>query len=84
MRNGNHKRQDSGNKTKSREFYTVHQLADLLQVTEAAIYRMVEGGELPCHSTGRVQASRDRDISEAPTRSLVSVGKGIRPSTPGR
>jgi excisionase family DNA binding protein len=83
MRNGNAKRRDFGNKTKSREFYTVQQLADLLQVTEAAIYRMVEEGELPWHSAGRVHASRDRDISEAPTRCLVLVGKGMRPATPG-
>lgn len=44
------------------EFYTVGQLAKMLQVTEMTIYRMVRRGELPCHSIGRAKRFRHSDI----------------------
>jgi excisionase family DNA binding protein len=47
-----------------REFYTVSQLADLLQLTEMTIYRMVNRAELPCYAIGRVKRFRHRDIEE--------------------
>jgi hypothetical protein len=37
------------------EFYTVSQLADLLQLSEIAIYQMVNQAELPCSSIGPVK-----------------------------
>ena len=47
------------------EFYTVRQLADLLQLTEMTIYRKVKSAELPCHSIGRrVKRFRRSDIEE--------------------
>ncbi|HVB55174.1 MAG TPA: helix-turn-helix domain-containing protein [Candidatus Acidoferrales bacterium] len=36
------------------EFYTVGQLAELLQLTPMTIYRMVRRGELGCHALGRI------------------------------
>lgn len=47
-----------------REFYTVSQLADLLQLTEMTIYRMVNRGELPCYMIGRIKRFRQRDIEQ--------------------
>jgi|HubBroStandDraft_6_1064221.scaffolds.fasta_scaffold916691_1 excisionase family DNA binding protein len=47
-----------------REFYTVSQLADLLQLTEMTIYRMVNRRELPCYAIGRVKRFRTRDVEE--------------------
>jgi len=50
---------------KPREFYTVRQLADLLQLTEITIYRKIKSAELPCHSIGRrVKRFRRSDIEE--------------------
>jgi putative molybdopterin biosynthesis protein len=48
----------------SREFYTVSQLANLLQLTEMTIYRMVNRGELPCYEIGRVKRFSQRDIDQ--------------------
>jgi excisionase family DNA binding protein len=48
----------------SREFYTVAQLADLLQLNEMTIYRMVKTGDLPCHLIGRIMRFRHNDIEE--------------------
>jgi len=48
----------------SREFYTVAQLAELLQLNEMTIYRMVKTGELPCHLIGRIMRFRHDDIEE--------------------
>src|ERR1700730_13615103 len=45
-----------------REFYTVSQLAELLQLTEMTIYRMVHRGELPCYVIGRNKRFRSRDL----------------------
>jgi excisionase family DNA binding protein len=44
------------------EFYTVKQLASLLQITQMTVYRMVRRGELTCHSIGRAMRFRRNDI----------------------
>lgn len=44
------------------EFYTVGQLAELLQLTPMTIYRMVRRGELACHAIGRIKRFRRDDI----------------------
>jgi excisionase family DNA binding protein len=44
------------------EFYTVGQLADLLQPTPMTIYRMVRRGELACHAIGRIKRFRRGDV----------------------
>lgn len=46
------------------EFYTVSQVAKLLQLTEMTIYRMVTRKELPCYMIGRVKRFRNRDIED--------------------
>jgi excisionase family DNA binding protein len=47
-----------------REFYTVRQLAELLQLNEMTIYRMVGRGELPCYLIGRTKRFRRSDVDE--------------------
>lgn len=47
-----------------REFYTVSQLADLLQLNEMTIYRMVKRGELPCYEIGRAKRFKRSDVDE--------------------
>jgi excisionase family DNA binding protein len=44
------------------EFYTVGQLAELLQLTPMTIYRMVRRGELTCHAIGRIKRFRRGDV----------------------
>ena len=46
------------------EFYTVSQLAKLLQLTEMTIYRMVNRGDLPCYCIGRIKRFRLDDIEK--------------------
>lgn len=46
------------------EFYTVSQVAKLLQLTEMTIYRMVARKELPCYMIGRVKRFSHRDIED--------------------
>jgi excisionase family DNA binding protein len=55
---------DSDRQPEIREFYTVSQLAELLQLTEMTIYRMINRGELPCYAIGRVKRFRHRDVEE--------------------
>lgn len=47
-----------------REFYTVVQLAELLQLNEMTIYRMVKTGQLPYHLIGRVMRFRRHDVED--------------------
>jgi putative molybdopterin biosynthesis protein len=47
-----------------KEFYTVAQLAELLQLTEMTIYRMVNRGELPHYKIGRVKRFRSSDVEQ--------------------
>jgi excisionase family DNA binding protein len=58
------------------EFYTVAQLARLLQLTEMTIYRMVHRGELPCYSIGRVKRFRQGDVEAFLRRCRVPATKG--------
>jgi excisionase family DNA binding protein len=58
------------------EFYTVAQLARLLQLTEMTIYRMVHRGDLPCYSIGRVKRFRHNDIEAFLKRCRVPTSKG--------
>jgi len=58
------------------EFYTVAQLARLLQLTEMTIYRMVHRGELPCYSIGRVKRFRQGDVEAFLKRCRVPAAKG--------
>lgn len=44
------------------EFYTVGQLASLLQLTPMTIYRMVKRGELACHAIGRIKRFSRGDV----------------------
>lgn len=44
------------------EFYTVGQLANLLQLTPMTVYRMVRRGELACHAIGRIKRFRRDDV----------------------
>ncbi len=46
------------------EFYTVSQVAKLLQLTEMTVYRMIARKELPCYMIGRVKRFRHNDIEE--------------------
>jgi len=46
------------------EFYTVGQLAELLQLTPMTIYRMVSRGELACHAIGRIKRFRRGDVED--------------------
>jgi excisionase family DNA binding protein len=64
VRRTDSRRQDSDRNEQVREFYTVSQLADLLQLTEMTIYRMVNRAELPCYSIGRVKRFRHRDVED--------------------
>ena len=45
-----------------KEFYTVKELAQMLQVTDMTIYRMVHRGELACHNIGRAKRFRRDDV----------------------
>jgi len=44
------------------KFYTVSQLAELLQLTEMTIYRMAARGDLPHYSIGRMKRFRSDDL----------------------
>lgn len=57
------------------EFYTVAQLARLLQLTEMTIYRMVHRGDLPCYSIGRVKRFRQNDVEAFLKRCRVPGAK---------
>jgi excisionase family DNA binding protein len=46
------------------EFFTVTQVADLLQLNPMTIYRMVTRGELPFFRIGRLKRFRRREIEE--------------------
>src|SRR5271157_1964643 len=61
-----------------REFYTVAQLAELLQLTEMTIYRMISRGELPCYVIGRAKRFRSSDLeSFLESCRMPAAGNGI-------
>ena len=45
-----------------KSFYTVKELAALLEVTEMTIYRMTRRGEIPVHNIGRSKRFSKADI----------------------
>ncbi len=47
-----------------KEFYTVEELAERLQLTRMTIYRLVKRGELPCYVIGRSKRFRHEDVEE--------------------
>jgi excisionase family DNA binding protein len=51
-------------KERPREFYTVSQLAELLQLNEMTIYRMVNRGTLPCYVIGRTKRFKRSEVDE--------------------
>ncbi len=84
MRKKDPERRQPDQETKVREFYTVGQLADLLQLTEMTIYRMVNRAELPCYAIGRVKRFRHRDIEEFLDSCRVPATKDGHPSNSTR
>jgi excisionase family DNA binding protein len=56
--------EENESKPPVREFYTVSQLATLLQLNEMTVYRMVKTGELPYHQIGRMMRFRNDDIEQ--------------------
>jgi excisionase family DNA binding protein len=62
------------------EFYTVGQLADLLQLTPMTIYRMVRRGELACHAIGRIKRFRHDDVETFLESSREPATKAARRS----
>lgn len=48
----------------SKEFYTVQELAELLQVTRMTIYRLERSGKLKGHHIGRAKRYRREDIED--------------------
>jgi len=44
------------------QFYTTHELAQLLRVSEITIYRMAKRGQLPFYCIGRAMRFRRRDV----------------------
>ena len=47
-----------------KEFYTVKELAELLQVTPTTIYRLMNRGELAYHQVGRAKRFSREDVEE--------------------
>ena len=56
--------EEKDSKPSTREFYTVSQIANLLQLNEMTIYRMVKAGELPYHQIGRMMRFRNDDVEQ--------------------
>lgn len=48
--------------TELKKFYTVKELAEMLQVTDMTIYRLVRRGKLPCYNIGRAKRFRRDDV----------------------
>jgi excisionase family DNA binding protein len=68
-------RMNEGSKT-VREFYTVSQIAELLQLTEMTIYRMIQRGELSCYVIGRNKRFRSGDLEDfLASRRMPAVGQ---------
>ena len=65
------------------EFYTVGQLADLLQLTPMTIYRMVRRGELACHAIGRIKRFRRGDVETFLENSRQPAAEADKPDRSG-
>jgi excisionase family DNA binding protein len=46
-----------------KEFMTVAELADLLNVNRNTVYRLVDRGEIPCHHIGRAKRFSREDVN---------------------
>ena len=46
----------------SKEFYSVKELAALLNVNPMTIYRMVQRGQITCHQIGRIKRFHRNEI----------------------
>jgi excisionase family DNA binding protein len=66
------------------EFCSVGELAKVLQLTPVTIYRMIDRGELPCYTFGRLKRFRTRDIQDyfKRCRTPVSAIQGRRQPSP--
>jgi len=49
-------------KTDEKEFYTVKELADLLEITTTTVYRMMRRGQIAYYSIGRAKRFRKADV----------------------
>jgi len=56
-----------------KEFYTVKDLAKLLQVTEMTVYRMIRRGDLPHYKIGRSKRFRHDDVEAFLEKCRVSA-----------
>jgi excisionase family DNA binding protein len=76
MKHSASKIQSNQSAGREREFYTVGQLAELLQLTEMTIYRMIHRGELPCYVIGRNKRFRSSDLEDfLASRRMPAVGE---------
>jgi excisionase family DNA binding protein len=64
MKSSSSGRLNSPSENNAKEFYTVSELAALLQLTEMTIYRMINRGDLPCYCLGRIKRFRHDDIEK--------------------
>ena len=61
-----------------KEFLTVRDVAELLQVTPMTIYRMVGRGALPCHQIGRAKRFSRKDIDAFLERCRTGTGNDVQ------
>lgn len=64
----------TGRPAVSREFYTVADLAEMLQVQEITIRRMIRRGQIPVHKIGRAFRFRRSDVEDFLARCRVVEG----------
>ena len=50
--------------TPAAEFFTVQDLAEMLQLSRKTVLRMVKRGELPCYHFGRAMRFRRTDVAQ--------------------
>jgi 5-methylcytosine-specific restriction protein A len=61
-----------------KEFLTVDNLSELLQVDSMTIYRLVRRGVLPAYKIGRVLRFRRADVDEYLAKARIEVPKTLR------
>jgi len=64
----------TGRAAGSREFYTVADLSEMLQVQEITIRRMIKRGQIPVHKIGRAFRFRRSDVEDFLARCRVVEG----------
>lgn len=65
----------TGRPAGSREFYTVADLAEMLQVQEITIRRMIRRGQIPVHKIGRAFRILRSDVEDFLARCRVVEGE---------